>query len=72
MAAQFFQAADRADPAIAAGIGRGEFQPLLAWLRREIHGQGARFDMQTLLSRVTGRPLELQPYLEHLKARYHS
>jgi carboxypeptidase Taq len=72
MAAQFFQAADRADPAIAAGIGRGEFQPLLAWLRREIHGQGARFDMQTLLSRVTGRPLELQPYLEHLKARYPS
>jgi Zn-dependent M32 family carboxypeptidase len=27
-------------------------------------------DMPELLTRATGRPLELQPFLDHLRARY--
>ncbi len=70
MAAQLFQAASAAEPDIVAGISRGEFRPLLAWLRANIHGQGCRFETGELLTRATGRPLELQPFLDHLQARY--
>src|SRR5206468_3496014 len=32
---------------------RGDFSPLLAWLRREIHQHGRRYDPQVLVERVT-------------------
>jgi carboxypeptidase Taq len=70
MAAQLFQAIERTAPEALSGIADGEFRPLLAWLRANIHEQGARYDTQTLLTRVTGRPLELQPFLDHLHRRY--
>ena len=40
-AAQLFDAATRADPAIRPAIARGDFAPLLAWLRANVHGQGS-------------------------------
>jgi carboxypeptidase Taq len=70
MAAQLFQAMEQAAPEALAGIARGEFRPLLAWLRANIHEHGALYDTQTLLTRITGRPLELQPFLDHLQRRY--
>jgi hypothetical protein len=35
-----------------------------------VHEQGSLLDMPELLTRATGRPLELQPFLDHLRARY--
>ena len=70
MAAQLFQTLEHAAPAAVEGIAHGDFAPLLAWLRATIHDQGSLRDTQTLLTRVTGRPLELQPFLDHLDARY--
>jgi carboxypeptidase Taq len=70
MAAQLFEAIEDRAPDAVAGIGRGEFQPLLAWLRANIHEHGSLHDTQTLLTRITGRPLELQPFLDHLHRRY--
>ena len=70
MAAQLFQAIEAAAPDALAGIARGDFRALLAWLRANIHEHGARDDTQTLLTRVTGRPLEARPFLRHLEARY--
>jgi carboxypeptidase Taq len=70
MAAQLFQTIEHAAPDAIAGIASGNFGPLLAWLRTNIHEHGSLYDTQTLLTRVTGRPLELQPFLDHLKVRY--
>jgi len=70
MAAQLFQAIEAAAPDALAGIARGDFRPLLAWLRANIHEHGARYDTQTLLTRMTGRPLEARPFLDHLQRRY--
>jgi carboxypeptidase Taq len=70
MAAQLFQTLEARAPDAVAGIARGEFAPLLAWLRANIHEHGSLYDPQTLLSRLTGRPLELQPFLDHLHRRY--
>jgi carboxypeptidase Taq len=70
MAAQLFDAARRDEPAIVPGIAQGDFAPLLGWLRTNIHQQGSLLDMPELLTQATGRPLELQPFLDHLQARY--
>jgi carboxypeptidase Taq len=70
MAAQLFQTIKDAAPDALEGIAKGDFGPLLAWLRANVHEHGSLFDTQTLLTRVTGRPLELQPFLDHLEARY--
>jgi carboxypeptidase Taq len=70
MAAQLFQAIEKAAPEALSGIAEGEFRPLLAWLRANIHEQGSLYPTQELLTRATGRPLELQPFLDHLHRRY--
>ncbi|MGH6913798.1 MAG: carboxypeptidase M32, partial [Geminicoccales bacterium] len=70
MAAQLSAALLEAEPDISAQIAKGDFSQLLAWLRANIHEQGSRYDTQELLTRQTGRPLELQPFLDHLEARY--
>jgi carboxypeptidase Taq len=70
LAAQLYEAMIAAEPDLPAQIARGDFRPLLAWLRANIHEQGARYETQELIARATGRPLELQPFLRHLETRY--
>jgi carboxypeptidase Taq len=70
MAAQLFEAAERAEPEIVPGIARGDFKPLLGWLRANVHEQGSLLDTHDLLSRVTGRALSPEPFLAHLRRRY--
>jgi carboxypeptidase Taq len=70
MAAQLFEALATALPDLPAQIARGEFAPLLAWLRKHIHEQGSLLDTTALLTEATGRPLTPQPFLGHLERRY--
>ncbi len=69
-AAQVFAAACAADTNIRAGLGRGDFAPLMAWLGEHIHGQGARYPLDELLQRATGEALSSAAYLAHIEARY--
>jgi carboxypeptidase Taq len=69
-AAQLFDAATRAEPDILPGIGRGDFAPLVSWLRANIHGQGCLYGTDELLTRATGRPLDASVFKAHLKRRY--
>ena len=68
--AQLFEALRADEPQIEEQIGRGEFGPLLAWLRANIHEQGSLLGTQALLTRVSGRPLDPQPFVDHLRRRY--
>jgi carboxypeptidase Taq len=70
MAAQLRAAMLEAEPELPFQIATGDFSRLLTWLRANVHEQGSRYDVQELLTRATGRPLELQPFLDHLEARY--
>ncbi len=69
-AAQLFDAAKRADPAILPGIERGEFAPLMAWLRANIHGKASRFSTAEIITQATGKPLDPAIFERHLRARY--
>ncbi|MBK8907300.1 MAG: carboxypeptidase M32 [Rhodospirillales bacterium] len=69
-AAQLFEAARTADPAIAPGIAVGDFAPLTTWLRREIHGRGSLMSTSALMTAATGRPLATDSFKRHLQQRY--
>lgn len=69
-AAQLFEAATTADAAIFPAIGRGDFAPLLAWLRRHVHGEAQHRPAMAIIQRATGRALEASALLRHLERRY--
>ena len=70
MAAQLFDAACREDGDILSGLARGDFAPLLGWLRRTIHRHASLLPTDDLLAKATGRPLDTRAFKEHLKRRY--
>jgi carboxypeptidase Taq len=70
MAAQLSQALRTALPELDSLIAAGNFRPLLGWLRANIHEQGSLHETHELLTRATARPLEPQPFLDHLQSRY--
>ena len=69
-AAQLFAAAVLAEPGIPDALAKGDFAPLMAWLRPNIHAKGSLLTADELLTEATGRPLDPQVFKEHLKARY--
>ncbi|TPG57500.1 carboxypeptidase M32 [Roseomonas nepalensis] len=69
-AAQLMAAARAAVPGLDRALARGDFAPLLGWLRARVHGQGSRLGFQDLMRAATGRPLEAADFMEHLRGRY--
>jgi carboxypeptidase Taq len=69
-AAQLMRAAQRDLPDLDAALARGEARPLTAWLRERVHAEGARLGFQDLLRAATGKPLDPEDFLDHLRARY--
>jgi carboxypeptidase Taq len=69
-AAQIFQAAVAADPAITDDIARGEFASLMGWLRSNVHAKGSLLSTRELLTEATGRPLDPEAFKTHLRQRY--
>ncbi|HLY57307.1 MAG TPA: carboxypeptidase M32 [Stellaceae bacterium] len=69
-AAQFFEAATRQDAGIRPGLTRGDFAPLLAWLRRHVHGRAASVPVAEIVVDATGRALDTSAFQRHLERRY--
>ena len=51
-------------------IARGDFSALNAWLKTNVHGVGARSNVQDLVKDATGQPLSALPALRYLEAKY--
>jgi carboxypeptidase Taq len=69
-AAQLFDAARRAVPEVPAALARGDFTPLMTWMRDRIHAQGSLVSTQELMIAATGKALDPDVYIAHLKHRY--
>ena len=69
-AAQWFATARKVMPDLASDIAAGNLEPLVAWLRENIHGRGRQTTMQPLLEEVTGSTLDAGFYKRHIQARY--
>jgi carboxypeptidase Taq len=70
MAAQFFAAAQQKRGDIVPGISRGDFAPLLSWLRENVHSRGRLVAPAQLLLDATGASLSTAAFKAHLTARY--
>ena len=69
-AAQLFAAARKAVPDLLGSIGKGDFAPLLAWLRTNVHGKGSIAGTDAILAEATGAPLGVAAFKAHLESRY--
>jgi len=71
MAAQLYETALRTYPEIPVDIERGRFSTFLVWLQRNIYRYGRKFTATELLERITGTPLQVEPFIRYLKNKYH-
>ena len=69
-AAQLFQAATAQDTSIRPGLAQGDFSPLLAWLRANVHQRASSVSAAELLTDATGQPLDTLAFQRHLQTRY--
>ena len=49
---------------------RSKFRLLRAFAREHVHQHGSRYDTNTILQRATGRGLDVEALLGHLRRRY--
>ncbi len=69
-AAQLFRAASDAEPTLPDAIRKGDFVPLLTWLRANVHEWGSILTSEELIERATGAPLGTAAFEAHLAERY--
>ena len=61
----------RADvPDLDSQIERGQFAPLLGWLRKNVHRHGRKFTPNELLERATGKQLTAAPWIAYVKQKF--
>ena len=70
IAAQLFAAVRQDAPDAIEGIARGDFAPLLTWLRRNVHARGRLVTTNQLLLDATGATLNTGAFKAHLLSRY--
>jgi carboxypeptidase Taq len=70
ISAQLWDEFGRASPERDARIARGDFTALLAWLRTNVHQHGRTYQPQELVLRITGSPIDPEPYLRYLEEKY--
>ena len=66
IAAQLWEAIDRGMGGIGKGISKGEFAPILAWLRDKIHRRGRLNTALEITKQATGEALSCGALLRHL------
>jgi carboxypeptidase Taq len=66
-AAQLFSSAEKELGDQEEAFARGEFKPLLDWLRREIHQHGSHYPAAELIERASGKPLAADDQLSYLQ-----
>jgi carboxypeptidase Taq len=69
-AAQFFAHADKELGGLHAQFEKGDFRPLLDWLRKNIHSHGRRYRAKELVEKVTGRPLSHKPLIDYMTKKF--
>ena len=67
IAAQLFEAACEAEPDIPSCIRRGDFAPLLGWLRENVHEVGSSLPAGQILTCATAGPLDAAVFRAHLQ-----
>ena len=69
-AAQLYAAAERELPGMEDGFARGEFRPLLEWLRDRVHRRGSLATADEIVRDATGSGLSAAPFAAYVERKY--
>lgn len=69
-AVQFYNQASSDLPGLEQEIEQGNMQPLLNWLRENIHQHGRLYTANELCERVTGEPLNFSHFMRYANEKY--
>jgi carboxypeptidase Taq len=70
ISAQLFRSARHEIPDLDEKIENGEFEPLLDWLRENVHRHGQRYRTEELVERATGEKPKADYFLEYAREKY--
>jgi len=68
-AAQFYGTAAREIP-LEEQIRKGQFQPLLSWLRNAVHQHGRKYPSEELCLKISEKALNTEYFLTYLLDKY--
>ncbi len=57
-------------PGAVEKVRQGEFAEILGWHRKNVHQNGSKFTLPELTERALGGPLDWQPYMDYLNAKF--
>ncbi|MGQ0722613.1 MAG: carboxypeptidase M32 [Candidatus Eiseniibacteriota bacterium] len=69
-AAQLWERMRRDIRGIDGKIARGDFAPVLGWLRRKVHAPGRTYPAAELIRRATGREPSTAPFVAYVTSKY--
>jgi len=70
IAAQLLESALSNQSNIADDLGNGEYASLRGWLGDRLHRHGRRYSRNEILKSITGRGVDIAPYVGYLSAKY--
>lgn len=70
VAAQFWHKLNQDQPDIPDQMASGNFAPILAWLRVNVHRHGGKYTAQELVRQVTGQGINPAYYMKYLTDKY--
>jgi carboxypeptidase Taq len=70
VAAQLWDRFEQVEPGRDEQIRTGNFVPLREWLREQLHQYGRTYEPKELVQRITGGPIDPEPYLRYLERKY--
>ncbi|GMU91331.1 MAG: carboxypeptidase M32 [Candidatus Hydrogenedentota bacterium] len=71
-AAQMFEVIEKQLPTLWRDVGKGNFKPLLDWLRQNVHRHGRRKLATELIRDITGTDPSSEAFLRYLETKYRS
>jgi carboxypeptidase Taq len=69
-AAQFYAKAQESIKYFDKNISSGQFNPLLKWLRENVHQHGRRYESEALCKKITGEPLDLKYFMDYVTNKF--
>jgi carboxypeptidase Taq len=71
-AAQFYEAALKQNPGLAAQLAEGQIVGLMEWLRDNIHRHGRALSPAELVTQATGRKLDHQAFVRYANDKFNN
>jgi carboxypeptidase Taq len=70
ISAQLWERINQDLTSLSDQLRKGNFSELLAWLRKNIHHHGQKYEPQRLVEMVTGSKITPEPYVRYLTEKY--